>query len=130
MRNYGAHAKSSPWPLFVWPINSERVLHFCVCVCVRKIGQSSSFCLRKIVPELTSVAVFLYFICGTLPQHGLMSGVQVHAQGQNQQTLSHQSRAHKLNHYATGPAPKKRTSNFGVQFIYIFFCYLFFYYHI
>ena len=36
--------------------------------------QSSSFCLRKIVPELTSVPIFLYFVCGTPPQHGLMSG--------------------------------------------------------
>ena len=39
--------------------------------------QSSSFfflCLRKISPELTSVLVFLYFVCGMLPQHGLMSG--------------------------------------------------------
>ena len=35
---------------------------------------SSSFCLRKIVAELTSMPIFLYFVCGTLPQHGLMSG--------------------------------------------------------
>ena len=33
------------------------------------------FLVRMIVPELTSVPVFLYFVCGTLPQHGLMSGV-------------------------------------------------------
>ena len=37
--------------------------------------QSFSFCLRKIVPELTSVPVFLYFVCELPPQHGLMSGV-------------------------------------------------------
>lgn len=37
--------------------------------------QPSSFCLRKIGPELTSLPVFLSFICGTLPQHGLMSDV-------------------------------------------------------
>ena len=37
--------------------------------------QSSSFCLRKIVAELASVPVFLYFVCRMLPQHGLMSGV-------------------------------------------------------
>ena len=36
--------------------------------------QSSSFCLKKIITELTSVAIFLYFVCGALPQHGLMSG--------------------------------------------------------
>ena len=37
--------------------------------------QSPSFCLRKIVPELTSVPIFLYFVCGSLPQHGLISAV-------------------------------------------------------
>ena len=35
----------------------------CVCLCV------------KIGPELTSVPIFLYFVCGTLPQNGLMSRV-------------------------------------------------------
>ena len=33
--------------------------------------QSFSLCLREIVPELTCVPVFLYFVCGTLPQCGL-----------------------------------------------------------
>ena len=33
------------------------------------------FLLRKIGPELTSVPIFLYFVCGTQSQHGLMSGV-------------------------------------------------------
>ena len=37
--------------------------------------QSSSFCLRKIFAELKSVLIFLYFVCGMLPQYGLMSGV-------------------------------------------------------
>ena len=32
-----------------------------------------SACVRKIVTELPSVAIFLYFIRGTLPQHSLMS---------------------------------------------------------
>ena len=31
--------------------------------------------VRKIVPKLTSVPIFLYFLCGTLAQHGLMSSV-------------------------------------------------------
>ena len=26
--------------------------------------------LRKVGPELTSVPIFLYFVCGSLPQHG------------------------------------------------------------
>ena len=29
------------------------------------------FLVRKIVPELTSVPIFLSFVCGTPPQHGL-----------------------------------------------------------
>ena len=37
--------------------------------------QSSSFCLRKIVLELTSVSIFLYFVCGMPLQHDLMSSV-------------------------------------------------------
>ena len=37
--------------------------------------QSFSFCLRKIHTELTSVPVFFYFVCGSPPQHGLMSSV-------------------------------------------------------
>ena len=31
--------------------------------------QSSSFCLRKIIPELISIPICLYFVCGLLPQH-------------------------------------------------------------
>ena len=35
-----------------------------------------SFCLREIFPELTSVLIVLYFVCGLLPRHGfLMTGV-------------------------------------------------------
>ena len=33
------------------------------------------FLMRKIVPELTSVPIFFYFVHGMLPQHGLMSSV-------------------------------------------------------
>ena len=33
------------------------------------------FLVRKIVPELTSVPLFLYFVCGMPLQQGLMSGV-------------------------------------------------------
>ena len=33
------------------------------------------FLVRKIVPELTSVAVFFCFICEMPPQHGLMSSI-------------------------------------------------------
>ena len=57
--------------------------------------------MRKIGPELTSVPIFLYFICGMLPQHGLMSGVLVCAQDLNLWTPGCQSGARELNHYAT-----------------------------
>ena len=63
------------------------------------------FFLRKIVPEVTSVPIFLYVVCGTLPQHGLMSGVQVQTWDPNPRTLGCQSRAQELNHRATGLAP-------------------------
>ena len=33
--------------------------------------------VRKIVAELASATILLYFMCGTPPQHGLMSGVCV-----------------------------------------------------
>ena len=35
------------------------------------------FLVRKIGPVLTSMPIFLYFVCGMLPQHGLMSSVWV-----------------------------------------------------
>ena len=64
---------------------------------VRKIGPELTsvanlplfFCLRKIVTELTPVPIFLFSLCGTLPQHGLMSGVQFCAWDLNQQTPGH-----------------------------------------
>ena len=37
---------------------------------------STFFLVRRIGPELASVPVFLYFPCGTLPQHGLTSGAR------------------------------------------------------
>ena len=67
--------------------------------------QSSSFCLRKIVPELTSMPIFLYFVCGMLPQHDLMSCVQIHARDPNSRNLGCQSRECELNHQATRSAP-------------------------
>ena len=57
--------------------------------------QSSSFCLRKIVAELTSVPIFC-FVCGMLPQPGLMNGVWVHAWDSNHWTAGHQSRVLNL----------------------------------
>ena len=49
---------------------------------MRKIGPKLTsiaspplFRLRKIIPELTSKTVFLCFVCGMPPQHGLMNDV-------------------------------------------------------
>ena len=39
------------------------------------------FLLRKTGPELTSMPTFLYFIRGPLPQHGLISTVEVRTRG-------------------------------------------------
>lgn len=62
------------------------------------------FFVRRIVPELTSVPIF-YFVFGIPPQHGLMSGVQVHTRDPNLQFPGHQSGARKLNHHATRLTP-------------------------
>ena len=51
-------------------VNSLNILKFKVNVFVIFLGGG-----RKIVPELTTVAIFLYFVYGMPPQHGLMSGV-------------------------------------------------------
>ena len=74
-------------------------------------GQSSSFLLEKVAlflksgSELTSVPILLCFVCGMLPQHGLMSGVQVCTWDPNPQTLGCHSGTHELNRYTTRPAP-------------------------
>ena len=60
------------------------------------------FLVRKIGPELTSVPIFLYFVCGTLPQHGLMSSMWVCTWDLNLPTPGHRSGACELNHYTTG----------------------------
>ena len=65
-----------------------------------------SLLVKKIVPELTSVPIFLYFLyVGCLPQHDLMSSVEVRAWDLNLRTPGYWSEEHKLNQYATRPAP-------------------------
>ena len=60
--------------------------YFLLCHLNTEVFFRSSFCpndffflVKKIGPQLTSVPVFLYFVCGMPPRHGLMSGVLVHA---------------------------------------------------
>ena len=67
------------------------------------------FCLTKISPELTSVPIFLYFVCGT-PATAWLEGCEGHTWDLNQWTLGCQSGVHELNHYTTRPAPKNASS--------------------
>ena len=63
------------------------------------------FLVKTIVPKLTSVPVFLYFVCGTLPQCGLPRGARSGPEP-NLGTLGLQRGAHKLNPSATRLAPQ------------------------
>ena len=45
--------------------------------------------------------------CGTLPQHGLMSGTLSMPRIRTRETPGHQSRARELKHWATGLAPSE-----------------------
>ena len=66
--------------------------------------QYSSFCLRKIVAELTYVPIFLCFMWDTNTAW-LDEQCQVCAWDLNLQNPGHWSGTCRLNHYATGPAP-------------------------
>ena len=59
--------------------------------------------VRKIGPELTSVPVFLNFVCGTPPQHGLMSlcpGSVPESEPVNPRLLKWSMQTQPLCHYA------------------------------
>ncbi|XP_070086279.1 membrane-anchored junction protein isoform X6 [Equus caballus] len=62
------------------------------------------FLLRKTGPELTSVPIFLYFICGTPATAWLAKRCHVRTQDPNQRTPGRRRRTCELNHCATGPA--------------------------
>ena len=49
--------------------------------------------------------VLLALLCGTLPQHGLVSGARSGPRIRTSKTLGSQSRVHEFNHSATGLAP-------------------------
>ncbi|XP_070094853.1 transmembrane protein 87A isoform X8 [Equus przewalskii] len=54
----------------------------------------------EIGPELTSVPIFLYFICvGYLPQHGLTSGVYICTWNLNRRIPGRQSRERMITHF-------------------------------
>ena len=54
----------------------SRMLHFSVKFVGNQLLLLLFLCARKIGPELTSVPIFLYFVCGNPPQNGLMSGAR------------------------------------------------------
>ena len=66
--------------------------------------QSTSFCLRKIVAELTSVPAFLCFMRDTATV-GLTSSTRSMPGLRTCERQATESGAQKLNHYATEPAP-------------------------
>ena len=63
------------------------------------------FLLRKTGPELTSMPIFLYFICGTPTTGWLANQCHVCTWDLNRWTPGHQSGTCTLNRCATGPAP-------------------------
>ena len=86
-------------------------LLLCVCVCEEDwlwaniYCQSSSFCLRKMGPELTSMPIFLYFIHGMPTTAWLAKRCHVCTWDPNRWTLGLWSRTCALNRCTTGPAP-------------------------
>ena len=64
----------------------------------------------------------LYFACGRLPQHGLMSSVYVRSWDLNPWTLGRWSRVHEPNHYTTRLAPEEQFLNcFIIDFLSVVF---------
>ena len=81
--------------IWIFLIINEIILYFFLSLMRKNSPELTSvdtlplFCLRKIAPKLTSVPIFHYFISGTLPQHGLMSSMWVHARDPKPQTPGH-----------------------------------------
>ena len=63
-RERSRRRKVLSWFLFFCCCCGSLFVLFCFVLLVRKIG-----------PELTPVPIFLYFVCGMTPQHGLMHNV-------------------------------------------------------
>ena len=86
--------------------DSQPILFCCCCEedwpWANTCCQSSSFCWRNIVPELTSVPIFLYFVCGSLQQLGCQV-VHIYAWDVNVQTQAAEAEHARLKHYTMGP---------------------------
>ena len=81
---------------FFWKISPE----------LTSATNSPLFLMRKTDTELTSVPIFLYFICGMPATAWLAKWCHVCTRDLNQQTPGCRSRTCELNCCATGPAPQ------------------------
>ena len=99
-QNHREDSHACPHSLFPKLLNSY-FLSFCYQILFSSFF--FFFVVRNIVPELTSVPVFLYFVCGAPPQHSMMSSVQIRAWDPNPRTPGHQRTKGKLHHQATKP---------------------------
>ena len=97
--SWGWIHRSSDWPL-------SKLMHLLPIL---------HFLLRKTGPELTSVPIFLHFICGTLATAWLVKQCHVGTCDPNGRTPGSQSRTCALNCYATRPAPKLTQYSLKVQ---------------
>ena len=77
-----------------------------------KVAMCFSFLVRKIVAGLTSVPIFLYFVYGTPPQRGLVSGVYVHT---GVPKPANRIGGLQRNHYTTGLAPHAMCFLYGTK---------------
>uniref|UniRef100_A0A9L0TL24 Coiled-coil domain containing 126 n=2 Tax=Equus TaxID=9789 RepID=A0A9L0TL24_HORSE len=61
--------------------------------------------IAVLLDDILQRLVLLVVLCGTPPQHGLMSGATSTPRIRNSEALGCRSRTHELNHLAMGPAP-------------------------
>ena len=107
---------NQPWLMRAQVLGSVHSLHLCHhghYFFFRKISPEliaanpPLLLLKKTGPELTSMPIFLYFICGTPTTAWRAKWCHVRTRDPNRQTPGHppRSRTCALNHCATGPAP-------------------------
>ena len=92
-----------------WPLKLVCIFHIFFFVCEEDWSWAntccqSSFCLRKIVAELTSYQSSS-ISCGMLPQHGMMSSAMSVPGVPNPRIQGRGGGGRELNHYNTRPAP-------------------------
>ena len=82
--------------------------------------------LRKTGPELTSMPIFLSFICGTPTTAGLDKQCHVLTRNPKRWTLGRRSRTCELNRYTTRPAPEIWILTYSLDHTYLFTSLLYF----